>query len=417
MVNLMSRNFIGFFLKLSQTILSLIVLVIQTNAMSTLGFATIALLSTFAFATSFIDFGVATQFIHDHFSEIAKFSGDYENELVELRKVFEKYKSSFLYISLIHSLLGLLFIGILQLITFYSLNLCEVLLFELSCFIISFSSLVSKTFIAIGEVSILLLNQLYGVILQFAVMFLFAFRNVEANTMIVVLCIPSIIILERGIRRYQLKIMPTKNATKIISSQKLLRKNFSARVQALQGIQYLGSVLFPIFAARKFTTIDFANFSVQFKLFFTLASILGTMNLLEWRINYIKKESTLKNKALIQRFLIAFMVACVLSVLAHLMWKNLGFDFNNRPSISSWFFWSVFTGLQLASWKIYYVILPLQNYMKLILAGGIQLLTSIFILLLPAFDQPVILPIALSCGLTLGLFVMLSRNFFLRREN
>jgi O-antigen/teichoic acid export membrane protein len=99
------------------------------------------------------------------------------------------------------------------------------------------------------------------------------------------------------------------------------------------------------------------------------------------------------------------------------MWKNLGFGFNKRPSILSWFFWSVFTGLQLASWKIYYVILPLQNYMKLILAGGIQLMTSISILLLPAFDQPLILPIALSCGLTLGLFVMLSSKYFQRREN
>jgi hypothetical protein len=98
------------------------------------------------------------------------------------------------------------------------------------------------------------------------------------------------------------------------------------------------------------------------------------------------------------------------------MWRNLGFSLNSRPEILSWFFWSVFTGLQLSSWRIYYVILALQNYMKLILAGVVQSLSSIGLLLLPAFDQPLILPIALGFGLTLGLCIMLSSVLPQKRE-
>lgn len=412
----MSRYFTGFFLKLSQTILSLIVLLIQTNTMSILGFATIALLYTFAFATSFLDFGVATRFIHDHFSEIKNETKGSENEQDILREVFGKYKSSFVIISFFHSLLGVIFIGILELFTVYHFDFYQVVLFELSCFTISFSSLVSKTFIAMGEIDILLRNQLYGVSLQFAFMLFFSFGNIGVNTMILVLCIPSIVIFERGIRRYRLKIIPTKNAAMIFSFPNLFRENLSAKVQMLQGIQYLGTVIFPLIAAKKFSISDFANFSVQFRLFFTLAAILGTMNLLEWRNNYINQETTLKKQALIARFLVAMIAACVFSVLAYSMWRNLGFSLNSRPEILSWFFWSVFTGLQLSSWRIYYVILALQNYMKLILAGVIQLLSSIGLLLLPAFDQPLILPIALGFGLTLGLCIMLSSVLPQKRE-
>ncbi len=404
----MSRYFTGFFLKLSQTILSLVVLLIQTNTMSISDFATIALLYTFAFATSFLDLGVATRFIQDHFSEIKNKSQGSENEQDILREVFKKYISSFVFISLFHSLLGVIFIGILEVFTVYHFNFYQVVLFELSCFIISLSSLVSKTFIAMGEIDILLGYQLYGVGLQFASMLLFSRGNVGVNTMIIVLCVPSIVILERGITRYHLKFIQTENAAMLFSFSKIFRENFSTKVQILQGIQYLGSVVFPIIAAKKFSVSDFASFSVQFRLFFTLAALLGTMNLLEWRNNYIKQETNIIKQSLVARFLVAMLAACSLSTFAYLMWRNLGFSLDSRPEILSWLLWSVFTGLQLSSWRIYYVILAFQNYMKLIFAGAIQLLSSIGLLLLPVFDQPLILPIALGFGLTLGLCIMLS---------
>ena len=89
-------------------------------------------------------------------------------------------------ISFFHSLMGVIFIGILEVFTVYHFDFYQVVLFELSCFIVSFSSLVSKTFIAMGEIDILLRNQLYGVSLQVAFMLFFSFGNIGVNTMIVV---------------------------------------------------------------------------------------------------------------------------------------------------------------------------------------------------------------------------------------
>lgn len=412
----MIRHFSRFSLKLSQTILSFIVLLIQTNEMSISGFASIALLYTFTFATSFLDFGVATRFINDHLSEIPNETKGTEIEQEILRNVFGKYKSSFLFISSLHGSLGVVFIGAVEVFTVYHFNFYQFVLFGLCCLITSFSSLVSKTFIAMGEINILLRNQLYGVSLQCALMLLLSLSEIGVSTMILVLCVPSVLIAARGIRHYQLKMFPTRNVSMDFASRDLFRDTFSAQVQLLQAIQYIGAVCFPFLAAKKFSISDFANFSIQFRLFFTLASILGTMNLLEWRDNYFKQKKALTRQELISRFLVGVIVASALSVFAYSIWKNLGFDLNPRPEIGSWYFWAVFTGLQLSNWRVYYVNLAMQNYTKLIVAAVSQLLSSIIMLLIPSFDRALVLPIALGFGLLFGMCIMLSNIFSEKRE-
>ncbi len=403
----MSKYFSGFILKLIQTTLSFLVLLIQTNSMNTFDFAAITLLYTFAFATSFLDFGVATRFIHDHFSQIQNKKIAFEDEIVILRKVFRTYQPTFIYISIFHSLLGVLFIGILEFLTTYHFSFYQFILFELSCFVISFSSLASKTFIALGQIDKLLRNQIFGVALQLILLMIFANKDVGVSTMIIVLCVPSIVIAERVITCYRLKYDSVRNLPRLVTFSNSLRTKLSAKVQVLQGIQYLGSVIFPVLAARRFSTNEFASYSVQFRLFYTLASILGTMNLLEWRTNFTQQETAIKKLTLGVGFMTGFMFACTLSILAYSMWGILGFNSKSRPEISSWILWSVFTGLQLTSWKLYYVILARQKYINLILAGTIQLVGSLGLLILPTTAHPVILPAALIFGLVLGISLMI----------
>lgn len=404
----MIKNIYLIILKLLQTLFSLLVLLLQSNGMNSKDFATISLLSYFLFATSFLDFGAGTKLIQEHFSDIrqAKISIQQEDGITRIK--LQKSFPTFISLALLHSLLGQGYIAIVQIYTNYELSLISCACFFLSSFLISLSSMVSKTYIANGLMSLLLRIQIIGVLFQAAFFSLIFMENFTFPLMVIGLSVPNIVLLMPSIVHVP-RISWGNSLSNFVRNLALnSKRSISFQIQVLQLVQYSSALVVPLLIARNSSTFDFSSYAILSKIFSTLTGVLGTLNLSEWRKASIEKMGPPSRIELILRFLLGFLIATGCSIILKILWKYIGLQVSTPPNSRVLILWVIYTGAQLLNWKYYYFILSKNEYLKLINSSGIQLLISVTLLSISPWNMTLTGPAAVSVGLMAGFFILSS---------
>ena len=408
----MKISVLSFVAKLSQSAAALACIWVQQRSLNPNDFALVTLVSSLFLIFVFLDFGVSTRFIQNHFDAISEMKDVDEASL--LRGQLANYIKIFTKLSLLHSSISFGYCILIRVLTTYSISLGDVFSIVVASSLFTMGSLVSKSLIACGKLSASVVLQLTGILFQLIWCIFGSLLNLPQFWFILSVACPNLLI---GLATVYLLGFSKKDLRNLCSRtfkpavEISFSKAANSRVQTLQLAQYASSLAITFVSASKLSANDFAMVMILYKVFQNLANALSINGLLKWRATSINLKSTNRKS---QRLNIglqasgALSISILASIFIAYLW-DLAFKGLEVPSKNELLVWVMFAPLMIVYWNFYYVILAHKNYAKLIKSVLLQSGICLIVLIQLGDSTTYVYPLAYDLGLLLGILFLVRK--------
>jgi hypothetical protein len=408
----MKISVLSFVAKLSQSTAALACIWVQQRSLNPNDFALVTLLSYLFLIFVFLDFGVSTRFIQNHFDNISEMKD--VDEVSLLRSQLATYFNIFIKLSLLHSLISFGYCILIRVLTTYSISIGDAFSIVIVSSLFTMGSLVSKSLIACGKLSASVVLQLTGILFQLIWCLLGSLLDFSRFWFILSLACPNLLI---GLATLYLLGFSKKDLKNLRSRffKPALDISFSKAanswVQTLQLGQYASALAIAFVSANKLSVYDFAVVMILYKVFQNLANALSINGLLKWRATSINQKNTAGKS---QRFNIvlqasgALSISISASILIEYMWE-LAFNGLEIPNRSELLAWVMFVPLMIVYWNFYYTILALKKYAILIKSVLLQSGICLTVLTRLSDSTTYVYPLAYDLGLLLSILFLVKK--------
>jgi hypothetical protein len=356
----------SFGLKISQAVLSMLVIRYQIEGRNEDFVHLILLVGILLAASNFLDFGILTNILNTFYKENSK-SNTYTEELFLGKKIFRKALPKFLIITFFNSLFIVMSITLIH--GNNRVDIWNFIFLELIFILYSVSNYVNRIIIALSKIFLLIKLQTIGTIVQFIFIFLVSYYELSIYYAIFSFLLPNLFI--SGWIIYHLSKLPKQgNEGKTgLGQVRTSEVNLSWKLQLTQIIQYLIVSLLPLYLSVHLTTREFVEYLLTFRLYGLIINFFSVMTLKQWRIDaMINTDRDVRARIFYKlnfesamQVVAAAFLSVMLTISLPIIWPFF-IDNYEMPGIGVLISWVLYVMFQVLSSQIYLKIVAASDY-------------------------------------------------------